>query len=302
MRRVTLILLILIFAPFAYAADINANGPADDATVSPEDIRFSFTVDAYTVVKECSLFIDDEAVKTLQYQRLIPQSLLWSYNLDEGEYEWYVSCITEDDEILKTSPRTLNVIISTEGKVDIIPSGTVQGSYIFEFDFQNSAEQIPILLEDVAPGDFISINLYVPPSRTNRELFVKSKRDTPEKGPYYILNYKGDNYDILLGQNTTVPIGSNNVLIAMTSISGVKADITVYPYIINLEPEEPELPEEPPEEVIEEPIEEPEEVIEEPEEIVEEPVQPTQEPETEEAPKQNFFQSVLSWLVGIFGR
>lgn len=329
MRSWVFLFLFVLAAMQVHAQSIVIQGPQEGASVAPEEVRISFSVEGYVAIEQCRLYVDGEIAKEQTYGRRLSGSILWSPGLEEGTYLWRITCSTVDGSLLESGNRTLHVKAPEQTGVEVIPSGELRGRFIHAFTMTHSASQPPVTVPDVLAGDYVRITLHLPPSRATTEFFVRGKR-LDEGKPYFELTANGNRYLVYEDANASLQVGGTEVLMTLERISGTKATFTVFSSV------EPDVP---PEEDVacaqvitparndatgecaefptpcdvpegwlqveqclpEEPAEQPEDKP-----PPERPVNETPEtPPAEEGPvsdsQQGVLQRILSWLAGIFG-
>lgn len=282
------IVLALIAVPLV-TAQLVAHSPQDGETVDPATARFTFSVGQEhrdVTLEECRLVLDNETVKTIRINDKLGGTSRQLTVSREGTYSWHISCTTERDEVIRTVERTVHLVAPEEDPVKVRSSGVIRGSLIHEFTLRERPVEVP----NVAPGDYVQINLEIPPSTIRQEYFVKG-RYVENGTSYFRLTDRGKDARLFLGRNVTVEIGTVDVLARLERLVGNKGTITFFP----LSSEKPQEPQPAPDETPPEEPEEPEEDI---------PDVPDETPPDEappEEPRQGFFSWLLSLLTSIFG-
>lgn len=308
MTRYALLLLLLCIAPIASAAGLTAQSPADGATV--DEGRFSFSTASHEVVSECRLLVDGEVARAARYNQTIAgRSISYTVSLADGTYTWQAVCATEAGE-LTTEERT--VTIATPQDTVKVTSGPIRGTMIREVTLRNSADQPSITIDKIAPGDYISIVLDVPPSKVRKELYVRSKLSKDGRN-YLWLTHRQQNYNLWEGENATIDVGASTVLLEYKGLVNNRAVVVAHPNVTGV-PQQPEDPaEEPaaepgePQEPEQQPVEEPESPAEPAEEPVKEPAanvtNTTESPPAQQPPAERpgVFTRFVSWLASVFG-
>lgn len=288
--------------------------PVDGASIVPSRDRFAFSVDTREAILECSLVIDGEVARTNPYDKeiLFGRSISYAASAEEGTHTWSVECVDVNGMTLRTEERSFSIAPSSTVKVT--SSGVNRGSMRREFEFKNSPDQSPVIIDKIAAGDFISVVLLLPPSKITKEFYVRSRLS--KNGQEYLwLTFKQSNYYLFRGEKTTVDIGSTTILLEFSDVQSNRAIVTAYPNITRSAEDSPsdddssavddstendsEVPDDASPEESSEP--EPSESPEESEETPETPEEPSsQEPEVPQQ-QQSVMTRFLSWLARIFG-
>jgi hypothetical protein len=229
MNRLPVLLAILVLATtFAFAADIAAVSPLDGAVTTSTD-RLSFSIATSAVIESCDLIVDGQIAKTTPYGQQLRGRLI-SYPLvqEDGTHTWHIACTTDDGTVLTTENRTYSYNAQQASEIKVISNGIFRGSFTHEFKFKNTLEQHPVIVPEVASGDFIKVLLSIYPSTITKELFVKqiSFRDGTQ---YMLLTDHNEKYEVFLGQNTTVNISKSQIIVSFSNFQKNKATIIVYP-------------------------------------------------------------------------
>ena len=314
--------LILFLCPFALGDTLNAAAPANWAIAEPGNVGFTFSTESKLTIKECKLFMNNNAVKTIAYNQVLENRVFtYSYTLDEGEHNWSITCTASDATTLFTPTRTLVVRSSGASEVTVTSRSTerMRGSQVHSFSIRNTAEQNPITIPKVLPGDYIGITLLISPSALYKELYYKQQ--TTKNGTRIITlqDFKSNmNYYLYQGQNTTINISASKIILEFISIDLNKATFIARPYVKT--PTKEETIEEDVIETVNE-----KEITQEDETITESTEEQTSDEESEETineitknensnkktaddkptpqkpPQQSLFTKFISWLVKLVG-
>ncbi len=233
---ISLAILFLLIAPIALAETnqrLELLSPATGNTINPVELGFQYRVASVTPIKDCSFIVDGQVKKTTPYNDDINGKILNIYTpLEDGTYNWTVSCVTVDGVILTDAARTVTTKTFTS-EVTRKSSGLFRGSMAYEFEFTNTVDQAPIVVNKLAAGDFLWILLKVPPSTFKKELYVKRFESVNGKKSMILEDLKGrDTYTIVQGENATINISSTTAIINFVGIELNRANIIVYPSVI----------------------------------------------------------------------
>lgn len=309
--------LLVSFLLLSTLSMVSAEGlipisPVDGASIVPSRDRFVFSVETREQIVECSLILDGETARTNTYSReiLFGRSISYAASAEEGTHTWSVECVDVNGLTIRTDERTFS--IAPTSTVKVTSSGVNRGSMRRQFEFKNSPDQPPVIIDKIAAGDFIAVVFSLPPSKITKEFYVRS-RLAKDGRDYLWLTYKQSNYYLYVGENTTVDIGSTTILMEFSGIQNNRATVTAYPNITRTVTEDPSVDNnsssgssqeegsELPEDNVDEESSESEPVEETPEEPVEMPEDPaSQEPEPPQQ-QQSAMTRFLSWLAHIFG-
>lgn len=231
-RTIAIVILLLLIAPLALADTLELVSPANGATIEPTVNGVSFRTDSKESVKSCTVFVDDEPKKTLTYNDVITgRTLQLSLDVPDGERRWNAICVMTDGTTLTSETRTFTAA-NVKSAVTVKSSGLFRGSMAYEFSFENTAEQEPVVVKKLAAGDFLWIIFKIPPSNIKKELYIK--RFAVEQGtPFIYLEdlKKRDVYKIAKGENGTINISSSSVIVNFVDIELNRAVVAVYPFI-----------------------------------------------------------------------
>ncbi len=294
-RNLSILVLLLLCSSAALADSIIIQSPTG-ATMDPAKDRFGFSADTGVVVEECRLVIDDNVSKTAEYHSVIKgRTISFAADYEDGDYTWRAECELANGTILVSADSAIT-IASPTSVVKTTPSGAFRGSMLHSFTIENDPDQQPIEISKIAAGDYIGITISAYPSKSTKELYVKSR--LAEEGVAKLwLTYKQEDYYVKEGENVTIPIGTgSSVILHFREVALNRVVLVAYPNLATRSAEETE-PVEPTE------TPEPEETPSE-ETDTETPVAPTEPvedvaPEPQERP--GAFSRFLSWLVGLFG-
>jgi membrane protein implicated in regulation of membrane protease activity len=329
--RYAIIAIIFVFAIAAvHAEGITAVSPADGATMDPTMQGFAFSTLSGAMVANCKLLIDNETAKTIAYNdQIIGKNIQYLTPVEDGNHTWQVACDT-DNGTLSTPVRAFAAKNPADTGVKVTSSGVFRGSFDHEFTFANSPSQRPVVVQKLAPGDFIIIDLKVPPSTISQSLYVKQQASKNGKQFLWLQDQKKwENYYLYLGENTTINISTSRVILSFQGMSNNKATVIAYPAVSkqaqelaeqenkqateeasqttgetpnetaqqaeSQAPQENQAPESKP---TEQPAEKPETTK--PAETASEQ-KPAEQQNTPAAPKQGVFKRILAWFSGIFG-
>ncbi|HIH23999.1 TPA: hypothetical protein HA251_03120 [Candidatus Woesearchaeota archaeon] len=231
-RTIAIIVLLLLIAPLALADTLELVSPANGVSIEPTVNGVSFRTDSKDSVKSCTVFIDDEPKKTLTYNDVITgRTLQLSLDIPDGEHRWNAICVMSDGTTIASETRTFTAA-NVKSAVTAKSSGLFRGSMAYEFSFENTAEQEPVIVKKLAAGDFIWVIFKIPPSNIKKELYIK--RFAVEQGtPFIYLEdlKKREVYKIARGENGTINISSSSVIVNFVDIELNRAVVAVYPFI-----------------------------------------------------------------------
>jgi hypothetical protein len=245
---IPLAILFLLIAPMALAETnqrLELLSPVTGDTINPMVLGFQYRVASVTPIETCDLIIDGQVKKTTPYHDDINGKILSFFlPLDDGTYNWTVSCVTRDDVVLSDATRSVSTSTVTS-EVTKKSSGLFRGSMAYEFNFENTIEQTPIAVNKLAAGDFLWIKLKVVPSTFKKELYVKRFESVDGKKFILLEDLKGrDEYRIAQGENVSINISSTTILINFVGIELNRANVLVYPSVVGtstpaVQPDEP---------------------------------------------------------------
>jgi hypothetical protein len=264
-------------------------------------------------VSKCTLFIDDKEIKSVTYNDVIKgRTITISTPVEDGAHTWQAECDTAS-EILKTPVRKFTMTNPVASDVRIESSGTIRGSLTYIFDFKNTADQKPVFINKVAPGDFIEVRLNLPPSKIVNDYYVKQLTSKNDKRYVWLQDQKSRaDYYLYEGQNVTVNISSTRFIMSFVGVENNRINFMVYSTVAaqpgSSAGETPEGTGTPA------PVETPSPATPPAEPPKAEPPQPAPKPivqnstpatdKTRDAtppPSQGFFKGFLSWLSNLFG-
>jgi hypothetical protein len=295
MKIALLVLFLLVSTISVAAAGLNPVSPAEGATIDPKENEFSFSTMSDLVVASCTLYIDGHPLKNVTYKDSIrSRTINYAVSVEDGEHTWQAKC-DAGSQILDTPVRKFKAFTPKDTNVKVTPSGVFRGSFMHAFDFSNTPTQEPVTLSKIAPGDFIDISLLLPPSKLNKELYVKQISAKNDKKYLLVEDSKlRASYYLYQGQNVSINISSSHVIMNFIGSENNKAIIVVYSSFVT-QPPTSEVP------AVEEAPPVPTPVVEEPPKQVARPIINTTEPQAPSAPKQSGFKRFISWLSSIFG-
>lgn len=314
MKHMNIVFAIIIAAmlsiAIAAAEEMTAVSPSDGATIDPIAMGFTFTTANSSIVSTCSLVIDNATVKTTPYNDNIKgKNINFKTETLDGSHTWQIVCESETGQ-LTTPPRSFISKNPVDTGVTVTASGAFRGSFDHTLTFTNTPEQKPIAVEKLAPGDFIIINLKVPPSTLSQQLYVKQASSKNGKQFLWLEDQKkGVEYYLYQGENVTINISTSHVIMSFTGMEAAKATIIVYSTKSGAptptQPSADNATEMPTQPVT--PTEKPAEPAK-PATPTENSATPTTPPTTNhqnqtepEQPKQSFFKRLLAWFSNIFG-
>jgi len=297
-RYLSLALLLLLCTTTVLADGIIVQSPTG-TTMDPAKDRFGFSVDSGAVVQECRLLIDDVVSKTVTYNAVIKgRTISFAADYEDGDYTWSAACELEDGTVLASSDRTITIKRPTS-VVTVTSSGAYRGSMLHSFTMRNAVDQVPIEISKVAAGDYISITLAVYPSKSTKELYVKSR--LAENGVAKVwFTHKQEDYYVTEGENVTIPItASSSIILGFPGLELNRIVLVAYPNLAGVPPVQDPAEETP------EPAETPEPEETPVEEVAPEtptiPAVPVEDTTSVPEERPGGFQRFLSWLVGLFG-
>jgi hypothetical protein len=310
MRTLLALAILALIVPLVHAEAIIPHSPPDNGTFVAGVDKFTFSVSQEFVdtnIDSCSLILGDQVLRTMVINGpLGGTSRHFTADVDDGEYRWRISCLTEDGRELVTAYRSVTITHPPEDVVDVESSGITRGSLRHEFTMKNSPSQPPITVPKVAPGDFVKVNIDIPPSTMGSDFYVKRKYAVDGKN-YLLFEYKRKEYELPQGENVTLPVGTTNVIALFDTLDGSRATLVFFTTRQGTDAGEGTAKNATNEPPSEQPPQEPEEAPEQPTEPAAQPQQPQEQPEQQggqqpaEQPRQGFFSWLLSLLARMFG-
>lgn len=132
-------------------ATIELVGPADGAETTQTSITFMFKYPPELDMKQCSLVLDNNIVKTA-FSLLSASDSRIKMDLKPGTYPWRIECIDSDDVKIESLTNTLRIITPQEAVgLQKIPGSS---GYIYEFVLKDG---LVLTIPDVRSGDVFRI-------------------------------------------------------------------------------------------------------------------------------------------------
>jgi hypothetical protein len=132
-------------------ATIELVGPADGAETIQNSITFMFKYPPELDMKQCSLVLDNNIVKTA-FSLLSASDSRIKMELKPGTYPWRIECIDSDDVKIESLTNTLRIITPQEAVgLQKIPGSS---GYIYEFVLKDG---LVLTIPDVRSGDIFRL-------------------------------------------------------------------------------------------------------------------------------------------------
>ena len=129
---------------------VTLTSPSDNAQTKAESIYFMFQYPPEMEMKECTIFINNMAMKTATAM-LKPSDTRIRMDLIPGVYEWKIQCIANDSTQIESPVRRLAVLGTETSDLKVIKLAT---GYIYQFELKDG---LSLQIGNVVPNDAISV-------------------------------------------------------------------------------------------------------------------------------------------------
>ncbi|HJX05370.1 MAG TPA: hypothetical protein VJ461_01535 [Candidatus Nanoarchaeia archaeon] len=129
---------------------ISLKAPTDNTRTELTSIYFMFSYSPELEMKECSLIINGELVKTTN-SLLSPYDTRIRLDLKPGSYTWRIECIEISDMIISSDSRRITIGEQEEGELRVTGFPGREGT-LYEF---NLREGLELEIKDTVPNDVI---------------------------------------------------------------------------------------------------------------------------------------------------
>jgi hypothetical protein len=129
---------------------VTLTSPSDNAQTRAESIYFMFQYPPEMEMKECTIFINNMAMKTATAM-LKPSDTRIRMDMVPGVYDWKIQCTANDGTKIESSIRRLAVLGTETSDLKVIKLAT---GYIYQFELKDG---LNLQIGNVVPNDAISV-------------------------------------------------------------------------------------------------------------------------------------------------